>query len=163
MIGPGMGNPLPNSIELLKGSNMSRAAVFQFCQQISKTPELRTRLESGVKAGAGWDLLVSVGHEHGFDFTAHEAAECFEHERQRRAGRESAGHSETHILKQSPVMDTRMAETLIMSGGNLDSDHTPSRAAEMLSLNGLRRVALSHDWSIELSNSATDEDESIFS
>lgn len=142
---------------------MSRAAVFQFCQQISKTLDLRTRLESGVKAGAGWDLLVGTGHELGFDFTADEAAECFEHERQRRAACESTGHAETQILKQSPVMDTRMAETLIMSSGNLDGSHSPSRAAEKLSLNGLRRVALSHDWNIELSSTADDDDESIFS
>ena len=142
---------------------MSRAAVFQFCQQIAKAPELRTRLESGVKAGAGWELLVATAHEYGLDFTAHEAAECFEHERRRRSDRESAGHAETHILKQSPVMDTRMAETLIMSSGNLDGSHSPSRTAETQSLNGLRRVALSHDWNIELSSTSADEDESIFS
>lgn len=142
---------------------MSRAAVFQFCQQVSKTSELRTRLESGVKAGAGWELLVGTGHELGFDFTAHEAAECFEHERQRRAACESTGHAETHILKQAPVMDSRMAETLILSSGNPDGSRSQPRAADALSLNGLRRVALSHDWNIELSSTAADEDDSIFS
>lgn len=141
---------------------MSRAAVVQFCQHITKTPELRSRLESGVKAGAGWDLIVSVGHEHSFEFTAHEAAECFEYERQRRAGRESASHAETTILKQSPVLDTRMAETLIMGRGKSDASDSAGRQDE-LSINGLRRVALSHDWNIELSATAADEDESIFS
>lgn len=142
---------------------MSRAAVFQFCQQVSKTPTLRTRLESGVKAGAGWELLVATGHELGFDFTAQEAAECFEHERQLRAAYESAGHSETHILKQSPIADPRTAETLIMSGGHSDGNNSPSHAADAMSLNGLRRVALSHDWRIELSAGAAGDDESIFS
>ncbi len=137
---------------------MSRTAVVQFCQQIAKTPELRNRLESGVKAGAGWDLLVSTAHEHGFEFTAHEAADCFEHERQRRSTRESSGHAETTILKQSPVLDARMAETLIMR----DGEDTSSRA-DALNLGGLRRVALSHDWNIELSATAIEEDESIFS
>ena len=137
---------------------MSRAAVVQFCQQIAKTPELRSRLESGVKAGAGWDLLVSTAHKHGFDFTAHEAADCFEHERQRRSTHESSGHAETTILKQSPVLDARMAETFIVRDGDDASTH-----ADALNLNGLRRVALSHDWRIELSATAIEEDESIFS
>ena len=137
---------------------MSRAAVVQLCQQIAKTPELRGRLESGVKAGAGWDLLVSTAQEHGFDFTAHEAADCFEHERQRRSARESAGHAETTILKHSPVLEARMAETFIVRDGNTGSaSHT-----DALSLNGLRRVALSHDWCIELSETAADDDDSIF-
>ena len=138
---------------------MSRAAVVQFCQHIAKTPELRSRLESGVKAGAGWDLIVSVGHEHSFEFTAHEAAECFEHERQRRSARESADHSETTILKQSSVLDARMAETFIMRDGDAGS----ASHADALSLNGLRRVALSQDWNIELSGTAADDDDSIFS
>ena len=137
---------------------MSRAAVVQFCQEIAKTPELRSRLESGVKSGAGWDLLVSTAHEHGFEFTEHEAADCFEQERQRRAARESAGHAETTILKKSPVLDARMAETFIVRDGDDASTHT-----DTLNLNGLRRVALSHDWNIELSATAIEEDESIFS
>ena len=138
---------------------MSRAAVVHLCQHISKTPELQRRLESGVRAGSGWDLIVSVGHEHGFEFTAHEAAECFEHERLRRAARESAGHAETHILKQRPSVSEDLAETFILSRGTGDS---PTRASE-LNLNGLRRVALSNDWNIELSETSADEDDSIFS
>lgn len=138
---------------------MSRAAVFQFCQQVSKNSTLRTRLESGVKAGAGWELLVDAGHELGLDFTSQEAAECFEHERQLRADYEAAGHSETHILKQASVEDHRIAETLILSGGDSDGDNS----ADPMSLNGLRRVALSHDWRIELSAGAVSDDESIFS
>ncbi len=138
---------------------MSRAAVVQFCQHIAKTPDLRSRLESDVKAGAGWDLIVEVGREHNFDFTPHEAAECFEHERQRRDARESTGHTETTILKRSHFLDTRLAETLIVRDGNAGSaSHT-----DALSLNGLRRVALSHDWNIELSDTAADDDDSIFS
>ena len=140
---------------------MSRAAVVQFCQYVAQTPELRNRLESGVTAGAGWDLIVSVGQEHSFAFTAHEAAECFEHERQRRASRESANHAETTILKQSPVVDARMAETFILRDGT-DADGSASHS-EALSLNGLRRVALSHDWNIELAGSAAADDDSIFS
>jgi hypothetical protein len=119
---------------------MSRAAVVQFCQKIAISPELKGRLENGVRAGAGWDLLVSTAHEHGFEFTAHEAADCFEQERQRRTARESAGHAETHILKKSPVLDARMAETLIVRNGDEDSAQ-----ASPLDLNSLRRVALSHD------------------
>lgn len=138
---------------------MSRVAVVQFCQHIAKTPELRSRLERDVKAGAGWDLIVSVGHEHSFEFTAHEAAECFEHERLRRATLESTGHAETTILKRSPVLDARTAETLIVRDG--DSGSAPH--GETLSLNGLRRVALSHDWNIELSDTAAEDDDSIFS
>ena len=137
---------------------MSRAAVAQFCQQIAKSPELRGRLESGVKAGAGWDLLVSTAHEHGFEFTAHEAADCFEQERQRRTAHESASHAETRILKQSPILDARIAETLIVRDGD-----DAAADAGTLNLNGLRRVALSHDWNIELSAAAIEEDESIFS
>lgn len=142
---------------------MSRAAVFQFCQQVSKNSTLRTRLESGVKAGAGWESLVDAGHELGLDFTAQEAAECFEHERQLRADYEVAGHSETHILKQAQVEDARIAATVILSDVNSDSNHSPSHAADVMSLNGLRRVALSHDWRIELSAGAVGDDESIFS
>ncbi|MEK6260533.1 MAG: hypothetical protein AABP62_18200 [Planctomycetota bacterium] len=138
---------------------MSRAAVVHLCQHIAKTPELQRRLESGVRAGSGWDLIVSVGHEHGFEFTAHEAAECFEHERLRRAARESAGHAETHILKQRPSVSEELAETFILGRRTGDSS---ARASE-LSLNGLRRVALSNDWNIELSETAADEDDSIFS
>ncbi len=138
---------------------MSRAAVFQFCQQVSKTPTLRTRLESGVKAGAGWELLVATGHELGLDFTAEEAAECFEHERQLRASYEAAGHSETNILKRAQIENARTAETVIMSSGDSDD----SNSADVMSLNGLRRVALSHDWRIELSAGAVGDDESIFS
>ena len=138
---------------------MSRAAVVQLCQHIAKTPELQRRLESGVRAGSGWDLIVSVGHEHGFEFTAHEAAECFEHERLRRSAHESSGHAETQILKQRPSVSEDLAETFILSRSTGDS---PTRASE-LSLNGLRRVALSNDWNIELSETAADEDESIFS
>lgn len=138
---------------------MSRAAVVQFCQHIAKTPELRSRLEIDVKAGAGWDLIVAMGREHHFDFTAQEAAECFEYERQRRAALESTGHAETTILKRSQFLDARLAETLIVRDGNAGSaSHT-----DALSLNGLRRVALSHDWNIELSATAAEEDESIFS
>lgn len=137
---------------------MSRAAVVQFCQHIAKTPELRSRLEIDVKAGAGWDLIVAVGHEHGFDFTPHEAAECFEHERQRRAALESTGHAETTILKRSQYLDSRTAETVIVRGEASGSASRP----EALSLNGLRRVALSHDWNIELSDTAADDDDSIF-
>lgn len=137
---------------------MSRAAVVQFCQHIEKTPELRNRLENDVKAGAGWDLIVAVGHEHSFEFTANEAAECFEHERQRRATLESTGHAETTILKRSQYLDARLAETMIVRDGNAGSaSHT-----DALSLNGLRRVALSHDWNIELSDTAADDDDSIF-
>lgn len=142
---------------------MSRAAVFQFCQQISKNSELQTVLENGVKNGAGWELLVSNAHEHGFDFTASEAAECFECERQRRASVESTGHAETHILKQTPIIDARTAETLIMSSGNPNGDHSSANAAGIVNLSGLRRVALSRDWRIELPSSAADEDASIFS
>ena len=138
---------------------MSRAAVVQLCQHIAKTPELQRRLESGVRAGSGWDLIVSVGHEHGFEFTAHEAAECFEHERLRRSAHESSGHAETQILKQRPSVSEDLAETFILGRSTGDS---PTRASE-LSLNGLRRVALSNDWNIELSETAADEDESIFS
>ena len=138
---------------------MSRAAVVQLCQHISKTPELQRRLESGVRAGAGWDMIVSVGHEHGFEFTAHEAAECFEHERLRRAAQESSGHAETHILKHRPSENEELAETFILGRGTGES---PARVSE-LSLNGLRRVALSNDWRIELSETAAEEDESIFS
>lgn len=139
---------------------MSRAAVVQFCQHVANTPELRNQLESGVRAGAGWSLIVSTGHEYGFDFTAHEAADCFEHERQRRTTRESPSHAETQILKQSPV-DQRLIETLVMrEGANLDSNKLDAHG---LSLSGLRRVALSHDWNIELSATAIEEDESIFS
>ena len=137
---------------------MSRAAVVQFCQHIAKTPELRSRLEIDVKAGAGWDLIVAVGHEHNFEFTAHEAAECFEYERQLRDARESTGHAETTILKRSQYLDARLAETLIVRDGNAGS----ASRADALSLNGLRRVALSHDWSIELSKTAADDDDSIF-
>lgn len=138
---------------------MSRAAVIQFCQHIAKTSELRSRLEIDVKAGAGWDLIVSVGSEHSFEFTAHEAAECFEHERQRRDALESTGHAETTILKRSQYLDAHTAETLIVRDESAGSaSHT-----EALSLNGLRRVALSHDWNIELSDSAADDDDSIFS
>lgn len=132
---------------------MSRAAVVQFCQRIAKSPELQSRLESGVKAGAGWELLVSAGHEHGFSFTDHEAAECFEHERLLRVARESADHAETRILKQAPVIDPRIAETLILGRGEND----------VMSVNGLRRIALSHDWNIGASDTAAAEDESIFS
>lgn len=142
---------------------MSRAAVFQFCQQVSKTPALRTRLESGVKAGAGWELLVATGHELGLDFTAEEAAECFEHERQLRASYEAAGHSETNILKRAQIENARTAETVIMSGGDSDGNNSASCSADPMSLNGLRRVALSHDWRIELSAGAVGDDESIFS
>ncbi len=139
---------------------MSRAAVSEFCQHIALTSELQNRLESGVKAGAGWDLFVAVGHELGFDFTAQEATECFEHERQRRAACESANHAETHILKHAPVLSDEVTDTLIWRRGDAD----PSSAREdALSLSGLRRVALSHDWSIELSDDAADDDESIFS
>ena len=133
---------------------MSRAAVVQFCQQVTQTPELKIRLESGVKSGAGWELLVATGQEYGFDFTTAEAAECFEHERDRRAARESAGHAETHILKQSPVFDPRIAETFVLRDGD-DSG--------VSSLKSLRRIALSHDWNIDLSPTAIDDDESIFS
>lgn len=138
---------------------MSRAAVVHLCQHIAQTPELQRRLESGARAGSGWDLIVSVGHEYVFEFTAHEAAECFEHERLRRAAHESSGHAETHILKQRPSVSEDLAETFILSRETGDS---PARASE-LSLNGLRRVALSNDWNIELSETAADEDESIFS
>ena len=142
---------------------MSRAAVSQFCQRIAQTPELQNRLESGVKAGAGWDLLVASGHELGLDFTAQEAAECYEHERQLRDDYEAAGHSETNILKQAQVENARIAETVILSGGDSDGNNSPSHAAGVMSLNGLRRVALSHDWRIELSAGAVSDDESIFS
>lgn len=142
---------------------MSRAAVFQFCQQVSKNSMLRTRLESGVKAGAGWELLVEAGHELGLDFTAEEAAECFEHERQLRAAYEAAGHSETNILKRAQIENARTAETVIMSSGDSDDSNSPSHSADVMSLNGLRRVALSHDWRIELSAGAVGDDESIFS
>ncbi len=138
---------------------MSRAAVVHLCQHIAKAPELQCRLESGVRAGSGWDLIVSVGHEHGFEFTAHEAAECFEHERIGRAARESAGHAETQILKRRPSANEELAETLILGRDTSDSS---ARASE-LSLNGLRRVALSNDWNIVLSETALAEDESIFS
>ena len=53
-----------------------------------------------------------------------------------------------------------MADTQIMSGGKADSQ---AHAADALSLDGLRRVALSHDWNIEVSATSTDEDDSIFS
>jgi len=139
---------------------MSQAAVVQFCQRIAKTPDLQRRLESGVKSGAGWELIVSVGQEHGFEFSAQDAAACFEQERRRRAALESAEHAETQILKRSPVLDMEMADTQIMSGGKADS---PAHAADALSLDGLRRVALSHDWNIEVSATSTDEDDSIFS
>ena len=139
---------------------MSQAAVVQFCQQIAKTPDLQRRIESGVKSGAGWELIVSLGREHGFEFTAQDAAECFEQERRRRAARESAEHAETHILKRAPVLDMEMADTQIMSGGTADS---PARAADALSLNALRRVVLSHDWNIEVSPTSAHEDDSIFS
>jgi hypothetical protein len=142
---------------------MSRKAVVQFCQHIANTPELRTRLESGVKAGKGWDLIVAAGHEHGFDFTAHEAADCFEYERQRRIARESPSHAETHILRHSPlVADQRLVETLVLRDGG-EPEEDSSKSSDGLSLGGLRRVALSHDWIIELSPTASDEDESIFS
>lgn len=138
---------------------MSRSAVVQFCQHVMGSSELQRRLESGVKAGAGWELIVSVAHEHGFEFTAHEAADCFEHERQRRAARESAGHAETHILKQRPSLSEELAETFILGqGGDGSQSNTGG-----LSLNALRRVALSNDWHMELSESAQAEDESIFS
>ena len=139
---------------------MSRAAVVKFCQQVTQTPELRTRLKSGVKSGAGWELLVTIGQEHGFDFTRNEAVECFEHERKRRATRESAGHAETHILKQSPILDPRVAETFILregTGGKVASEH-----ADPLNLKSLRRIALSHDWNLESSPTAVEDDESIF-
>src|SRR5262249_55058351 len=110
-------------------------------------------------SGAGWELFVSVGREHGFEFTATDAAECFEQERRRRAARESAEHAETHILKRSPVLDVEMADTHILTHGETES---PARA-DSLSLNGLRRVALSHDWNIELPATAANEDDSIFS
>jgi hypothetical protein len=139
---------------------MSRAAVSQFCQRIAKTPDLQNRLESGVKAGAGWDLFVAVGHEQGFDFTAQEATECFEHERKRRAACESAEHAETHILKHTPVLSDEVTDTLIWRRGGADAS---SARADAMSLNGLRRVALSRDWNIELPNTAADDDESIFS
>lgn len=138
---------------------MSRAAVVKLCQHISVTPDLRRRLESGVKAGAGWDLIVSVGHEHGFEFTAQEAAECFEHERLRRVAIESSGHAETHILKQRPSINEELAETFILGRGTGNSTTGQGES----SLNSLRRVALSNDWNIELSETAADEDESIFS
>ena len=138
---------------------LSRAAVFQLCQHIAQTPELQRRLVSGVKAGVGWDLMVAVGHEHGFEFTEHEAAECFEYERIRRAARESAGYAETQILKQSPNVSDELCETFIL--GRSDGD--PATRSGELSLNGLRRVALSNDWNIELSESMTADDESIFS
>ena len=51
-----------------------------------------------------------------------------------------------------------MAETFIVRDGDDASTH-----ADALNLNGLRRVALSHDWRIELSATAIEEDESIFS
>ena len=139
---------------------MSRAVVSQFCQRIAQAPELQNRLESGVKAGAGWELFVAVGHENGFDFTAQEAAECFEHERQRRAACESSHHAETQILKHTPVLSEEVTDTLIWRRGDADA---ASARADALSLNGLRRVALSRDWNIELPASAAADDESIFS
>ena len=159
-VGQGSAIGLPDSIDSGKGLTMSQAAVVQFCQRIAKTPDLQLRLESGVKSGAGWELIVSVGQEHGFEFSAQDAAECFEQERRRRAARESTEHAETHILKHSPVLDMEMADTQIMKRGDANS---PARAADALSLKGLRRVALSHDWNIELSATAAEEDESIFS
>ena len=138
---------------------MSRMAVSQFCQRIAQTSELQNRLESGVKAGSGWELFVAVGHEHGFDFTAQEATECFECERQRRAACESSDHAETHILKHTPVLSDEVTDTLIWRQGDAD----PSTRADALSLNALRRVALSRDWNIELPDAAAADDESIFS
>lgn len=140
---------------------MSRAAVVQFCHHVAQAPELQNRLENAVKSGAGWDSIVSVGHELGFEFTTHEAAECFEYERQRRATRESPSHSETTILKQSPIQDARMAETFILRGR--EAVGRSACETDDLSLKSLRRIALSRDWSMELPLSAKGEDESVLS
>lgn len=129
---------------------MSRTAVAQFCHRIAKTPDLQKRIEEAVRSEAGWDLFVSVGREHGFIFTEYEAAECLEYERQRRAKHETPGHAETVLLKEPIRLEEEtdpLADTLIWQPGDEGAE---------LSINSLRRIALSHNWNIELPPNASD-------